>query len=163
MAGRQTRRVLDALAQAAPAILSPGQAPAAVASALLTGAAEIDSIRKKAAATTTNAELTIYARQYSHEAIDAIRAIMHDDGAPKNVRLQAAEMLLERAHGKVKEQLDIAVEAAAGKDPRDMTIEELERIAALGLRAGAELDRTIDVRTAVNAPSGLHNHENDSQ
>jgi hypothetical protein len=52
--------------------------------------------------------LTAMCRRETESAMNTIIHIMKDPGAKPGERLKAAEMIIERAHGKVPDQLEIA-------------------------------------------------------
>jgi hypothetical protein len=67
----------------------------------------------------------LLARQYTAEAIKTLADVMRDAGAPTSARVGAAQVLLDRGHGKPLQQLEVG-EAGAFAD-----LEEAELDAAI--------------------------------
>jgi len=67
----------------------------------------------------------LLARQYTAEAIKTLADVMRDVGAPTSARVGAAQVLLDRGHGKPLQQLEVG-EAGAFAD-----LEEAELDAAI--------------------------------
>lgn len=69
--------------------------------------------RKTGSQNKTTAEIRDYAREYSEAAIKALVAVMESEGTPAAAKVSAANSLLDRAHGKPSQSLDIEHSGAA--------------------------------------------------
>jgi hypothetical protein len=82
-------------------------------------------------------ELLALARAETVEAFNTIVAIMKDKGAPKQARLLAANLVLERGHGKAVSMVDMRIEDRRD-DVRQYTDDELQALIDAGTKEARE-------------------------
>ena len=63
--------------------------------------------RKQGSINKVRLELREAAKEYTQEALDTLAAIMKDTDAPAAARVSAASAILDRAHGKPTQSLDV--------------------------------------------------------
>lgn len=76
--------------------------------------------RKPGAKNKVTIALRDVASQYTGEAIDTLVSVMRDTDAPHQVRVMAADKLLDRGHGKPTQFLDTTIESK-GVDTEELT------------------------------------------
>jgi len=64
--------------------------------------------RKKGVINKTTAELKELAGQYTEAAVKTLAEVMNDPDAPAAARITAADRILDRAHGKPRQELEVA-------------------------------------------------------
>jgi hypothetical protein len=81
--------------------------------------------------------LLALARAETVEAFNTIVAIMKDKGAPKQARLLAANLVLERGHGKAVSMVDMHIEDHRD-DIRQFSDDELQALIDAGTKEARE-------------------------
>lgn len=97
--------------------------------------------RKLGSVNRVKIEIREAAQQYTQEALDTLVSIMQDKDAPSAVRLNAANLIIERAAGKAREDspaVDVVSRFIEGDISAIRAALELE---AYGLKVGATLGK----------------------
>lgn len=73
----------------------------------LNGGARVGAGRKKGVPNHATSEVKALAQAYTEAALKVLASIMKDKGAGEAARVSAANSLLDRAHGRARQSLDM--------------------------------------------------------
>jgi hypothetical protein len=105
------------------------------------------------------ARLTDLARTHTEDALKTVVGIMMDEKAPRNTRLVAAGMLLDRGHGKPAQSVDLSFDDSLSDET---PVSDLERARAIAfvLAKGAlslkekQQERATATDVQIGVPDG---------
>jgi len=111
--------------------------------------------RKKGQPNKATIDLKQVARPYSKEAIGVLVEIMRDEEAPVAVRVNAADKLLDRSHGKAP----VAIEVDASIDTKETSLDFLKENFINVMEQARNRDRALRIERGIEVEGEYKNLE----